>query len=405
MDKLVTELTQKDENVALKAARSIVATSNFAAFEKLCAKSEFLFDFVKNNVCNRFKKVINETNYRNVFAFFDVYDENYVDCLVEAVAKYASEELSDEMYDLLENGNNSQKKYAAKYFSFIPDTIALEQLEKYAFDEDIELAVNSAEALGRMGDSSFYEHVLTKLSTDDEFELIKVVRFLVAYGDKRAVDSLLKALENSSTAENIAGEIPYLMSMSEMLQTKELDSVLSCFDSILLGVGEVLSLSEVFSYEIYDILQSLIAQARNTPNSHVAQVLLRALDKFSTFMENDEYVFDESKDVKNEIKEIYQLLEMQTSEFWSKQRKLIGGELVSTKYRVISALEVIRALNIIEAESALLKLVEATVDEQILVSAVGIAKSLGIQAQLDKDLAISKAKGETSKALLISYLI
>ena len=104
MDKLINDLTQKDENKALKAAQAIVNEKNVNAFKKLCEKSDFLFDFVKNNVRNRLKKAINQNNYQNIKAFFEIYDENYADTLIESLSKYASEELSDELLELLQNG-------------------------------------------------------------------------------------------------------------------------------------------------------------------------------------------------------------------------------------------------------------------------------------------------------------
>ena len=155
MDKLINELTQKDENKALVAAASIINNKNIQAFQKLCEKTDFLFDFVINNVCKRFNKVINNTNYKNVISFFDTYNEAYASTLIEAICKFADEELTDEIYDFLENGSLNQKKYAAKYFQFIPDTIAIELLEKNAFSEDIELSINCSQALGIMNDEDF----------------------------------------------------------------------------------------------------------------------------------------------------------------------------------------------------------------------------------------------------------
>ena len=181
MDKLINELTQKDENKALSAAQLIVEEKNIQAFEKLCEKTEFLFDFVKDNVCKRFSNVVNQSNYKNVLAFFDVYNDVYAQTLIESVSRYADEDLTDEIYDLLENGTLNQKKYAAKYFSIIPDTIAQDLLRDYAFSEDMELAVNSAQALGAMNDVDFFNKIIEKLNTNDEFELMKIVRFLSSY--------------------------------------------------------------------------------------------------------------------------------------------------------------------------------------------------------------------------------
>lgn len=405
MDKLINELTQKDENKALSAAQLIVEEKNIQAFEKLCEKTEFLFDFVINNVCKRFNKVINNANYKNVISFFDTYNEAYASTLIEAICKFADEELTDEIYNLLENGSLSQKKYAAKYFSIIPDTIAQDLLRDYAFSEDMDLAVNSAQALGVMNDVDFFNKIIEKLNTNDEFELMKIVRFLSSYGDKKAIEPLLNILEITSTAENIAGEIPYLAPFTELLKTQDKDKVLFCFDLVINSLGEIFSLSDIFFYEIYDVLEILIKEQRNNNYSHVAQVLLRTLDKFTTFITNDEYLFDEDKNTKEEIRAIHDLLNSQSREFWNNQKSLIVQELNKSKQRVVATLETIQSLEIKEAKPAIIKLINSSEDEQLIVMSAGIIFAFGLIKELDLSKLKEKIKDETLKAILNSYAI
>lgn len=405
MDKLINELTQKDENKALSAAQLIVEEKNIQAFQKLCEKTDFLFDFVINNVCKRFNKVINNANYKNVISFFDTYNEAYASTLIEAICKFADEELTDEIYDLLENGTLNQKKYAAKYFQFIPDTIAQDLLRDYAFSEDMDLAVNSAQALGAMNDVDFFNKIIEKLNTNDEFELMKIVRFLSSYGDKKAIEPLLNILEITSTAENIAGEIPYLAPFTELLKTQDKDKVLFCFDLVINSLGEIFSLSDIFFYEIYDVLEILIKEQRNNNHSHVAQVLLRTLDKFTTFITNDEYLFDEDKNTKEEIRAIHDLLNSQSREFWNNQKSLIVQELNKSKQRVVATLETIQSLEIKEAKPAIIKLINSSEDEQLIVMSAGIIFAFGLIKELDLSKLKEKIKDETLKAILNSYAI
>lgn len=405
MNELVKNLTQKDEHKALLAAKTLIETKDVNSFKELCEKSDFLFDFIKNNVRKRIKSVINEHNYKNIPVFFGLYNEDYAEILIEAMARYADEDMSDEMFELLENGTLDQKKYAAKYFCFIPDTIAQEQLEKYAFENDIELAVNSAAALGAMNERTTFEKALQNIKSEDEFELIKAVRFLTAYGDKTAIAPLLASLKTASTAENIAGEITCLMPVSEMLETQNEDEVLTCISFILLGLGEVLPLCDIFSYEIFEVLQLIIQKAQLKQSGHVACILLQALEKFSTFESNDEYVFDESKDVKNEIKEIYNLLTSQPKAFWKQQEELISGELLNEKTRVAAALEVIRSLDIKRAQDDLIGFINSSNDEQLIILALSTAKVLGIIKKLDVEKLSQKISNQTLKAVLMSYFI
>lgn len=405
MDKLVNELTQKDENKALKAALDIIEQENITAFKKLCEKSDFLFDFVKNNVCNRLKKSINNSNYRKVLSFFDIYNEAFSTSLIEKLSNFADEDLTDEIYEFLENGSLSQKKYAAKYFQFIPDTISLDLLEKYALSDDIELAVNSAQALGSMKDNNFYNSIISKLNTVDEFELIKYVRFLSAFGNKSAVKPLLDILETTSTAENIAAEIPYLEPFTEMLNTQDSNKVLTCFDFVLSGLGEIFNLGDIFFYEIYDVLEILINEQKNKKDSHVALVLLRALDKFLTFTSNDEYSFDEAKDTKDEIQAIFQLLNSFSEDFWNEQKQLISKEFQQTKSRIVATLEVIQALKIKNTTKEIINFLNSTNDEQLIVMAVGVLSNLNEIKTLDFEKIEQKISDSTLKAILKSYKI
>lgn len=408
LNELVNNLTQKDEAKALQAAKSIIDTRNLAAFEKLCEKSEFLFDFVKNNVRKRFKKAVNVSNYKNLTAFFSVYCEEYADTFLESMADYADESMSDEMFEMLENGSISHKKYAAKYFGFIPDTIALETLEKYAFGEDMQLALNCARALGKMNDCKAFENAILKLQSDDEFERIKAVRFLCAFGDKSALKELLKTLETSSAAENIAGELPYLLSFLEMLETEDKDGALNCFDLILSGLGEIHPLGDLFFFGVFEVLQYLIELQNDNATqsqSHVAAVLLRAYEKFLSLSDCDEYLFDEPKDVKEEINYICNLLKSQSEQFWDAQKELVVKELACGKFRALAALDVIRLFSINSAKSGVLEFINLTTDEQSLLAALSTAKAINILGELQQAKLAEKISNPTLKAVFESYFV
>ncbi len=405
MENLVNDLTQKDEAKACAAAKTLINTKNCEAFKKLCDKSEFLFDFVKNNVRKRLKNAVTPQNFKNLTAFFEIYNENYADLFIESISKYADEELTDGMYELLENGSVSQKTYAAKYFSYIPDTIAAELLEKYAFSEDLQLAVNSAQALGAMKQKTAYEKAIAMLDENDDFKVMQSAKFLVSYGDKNAVPKLLKTVSKSSLGENIAGEIPYLMTVLDMFEKQDFDDVLTCLDFILLGLGEILPLSSVFDYEIFECVQYLLQKAEIAENSHTSAVLLRALEKFSILTSSDEYIFDESKDVKQEIQAIYDLLNTQGQDFWKAQEQIVPTELAQSKQRAISALELIKALEIQSAEGALLDFTNTQTDEQLLLLALSAAKVLNIISKINSAEFLAKVSDSTAKAISASYFM
>ncbi len=405
-EQLVKDLTAKDEQKALCAAQEIINKTNTEAFKLLTDKSEFLFDFVKNNVCKRLNKAINQNNYRNLFAFLKIYCPDFEDVIIGSLAKFANEEMTDEMLELLEQGSDEEKAYAAKYFSYIPDTIAIDDLIQYAFEDNEALAFNAAKALGAMNADVAYQKAIELLNSDDEFTVLKAVKFLVAYENKNAVEPILKAMEHSSMSENIAGEIPYIQSIMELLTTYDDKSlVLLCVDNILSGLGEILPLNQIFCFELFEVLSFLIEYNIKNKDSQAAAVLLKALSKFEMLNENEEYTFDEDKNTKQEINEIYNLLKNQQEYFWNAQKNLVKNELNPSlpNYRTSSALRVIAEYNLTQAADEVKSLLNSE-NEILLCEAVIALKNLSMLDGINKDEIIGKVKDENKKALIQSLI-
>ena len=404
-EQLVKELTAKDESKACAAAQSIVNNANTEAFQLLADKSEFLFDFVKNNVCKRLQKAVNKENFRNLFAFLKIYAPDFEDTIVSCISRYANEDLTDEMLELLEKGTDEEKTYAAKYFSYIPDTIAADMLTEYAFSDNEALAFNSAKALGAMKIDSAYEKALELLKSDDDFTVLKAVKFLVAFENKEAVIHILKAMENSSMSENIAGEIPYIQSLMELLrENDEKNYILLCIDNILSGLGEILPLSQIFCFEMYEVLEYLIPYNTQNKNSQTSVVLLKALSKFDMLANNDEYTFDEDKNTKQEIQDIYRLLKGQQEYFWNAQKNLVKNELdekTVPAYRISSALRVICDYHLVQLHDDIKKLFDSD-NEIIICEAAAALKSLNKLDGVDKIKLLDKIHDDNKKALIQS---
>ena len=215
---LFKNLTGKNEHLALKAANEVLnGTNNEEFIEYFASKFEFLFDFVQNNVKARFEHVINNENYLNLLKFFKYYSYNLDDFVVSILVKYANENLTDKILEIFESehSNHQEKTYCAKYFYYIPDTIAVEALNKNAFSDFEPLMLNCAQSLKEMNDYTNLELACQKLELNDDFEILKAVKYIVAFGDKKFANNLYKALEKSSLKENIAGEIPYLIDIAD----------------------------------------------------------------------------------------------------------------------------------------------------------------------------------------------
>lgn len=331
MKDLIKKLTSKNPSDYEPVAHQLINTPDINLFEELVSQDDFLFDFVKQNVANRLQNACNASNYRNLLLLLKVYSPYYEDFIVNTLAKYANEDLTDEILDILENGTEAQKTYCAKYFSHIKDPLALPLLNEHAFSENGNLSANCAATLGAFGDYESYNKAIEKLNSDDDFEQFSAISFLISYGDKKAVKEIIKAMQNSSMAENIAGEIPYLVDILTLM-AENLTEGLCVLNNIINGLGEILPLSCVFDYNLYEIFEKLITEAKE--NSQITTVLINAREKFNILTENDEYLFDEDKNTKNEVIDIKNLLNKSIL-----QTELVDNELIETSQFVYTALD------------------------------------------------------------------
>lgn len=304
VEDLIKKLTGKNKQDFEAAACHLVNTADVEMFKALVAKDDFLFDFVKQNVSDRIANAINETNYKNILSFLQIYSPSYEEVIISTLVKYADEDLTDRMLEIFEAGSNDEKTYCAKFFTYIQDPLALELLRKNSQTEDDLLNSNCAAALGAMKDEFSYQNALEKLKSEDEFEKLKAVKFLTSYGREDALSPIIETMRNSTMSENIAAEIPYLKDIFSILEN-DLENGLLVLNNIINGLGEIIPLSSVFDYEIYEIFERLMVHA---DDSKTAVVLLNAHEKFETLTENDEYLYDEDKETKKEILDIKKLL-------------------------------------------------------------------------------------------------
>lgn len=285
-------------------AKHLINDCDVELFKELVDNDDFLFDFVKNNVADRIASQINENNYRNLLEFIKYYSPSYEDVIVSAFVKYADEDLTDILLDKFEHGTVEEKIYAAKYFAKIQDPLAHDFLKINAYSENEYLAQNCAYALAQWNDREAYNLAIAKLHCGDDFDELAAVKFLVAYGDKSAVPVIIDTMKSSAMPENIAGEIPYLENLFDLIE-KSYEDALLVINYIIGGLGEILPLSCVFDFELFEVFEKLI---NNHTDSKFAVVILHAQEKFELLTENDEYLFDEDKNTKNEIQDIKKLL-------------------------------------------------------------------------------------------------
>lgn len=398
---IVKKLTGKNPKDFEFAASSIIENSDVEAFSALVEQSDFLFDFIKQNVSKRLSKACNERNFKNLLPFLKVYSHDYEDFIVSVLAKFADEDLTDTMLELLEKGTDEEKAYAAKYFSHINDTLAIDLLRTYAYSEFDPLALNCAKALSAMKDEDSYNLALEKLKIGDEFEKFSAIRFLVEYNDLKAIDAIFGAMKTSSMPENIASEISYLQSFLVFLDTDFKYDTILAVNHILNGLGEIVSLSQIFDFQLFEVLEKLIELQKDVNDSKVAVTLVNARFKFNQITENDEYIFDEDKNTKNEVYEIKNLLNSQLELFWTVQKGLCLNEIDEWSDFIFSALDLVQELEMTDALGKLKELLNSS-NQTIILKTVEVIKSLNKLEEVDKNFVLSKISDENIKNIIQS---
>lgn len=365
-------------------AQHLVNDCDTALFKELTESESFLFDFVKQNVADRISTQINENNYRNLIEFLKFYSPSYEDVIVSALVKYADEDLTDLMLEKFENGTDEEKTYCARFFGIIQDPLAYNCLLANIYSDNEFLAQNCALSLALWKDEKSYNDALEKLKSDDDFEKLSAVKFLSAYGKKDALPAIFNAMKNSAMAENIAGEIPYIENLFELLDKYYEDTLLT-INYIINGLGEILPLSIIFDFELFEVFERLIS---NCNDSKSAIVLLNANEKFEILTENDEYLFDEDKNTKNEVQDIKKLLKSTDN-----LDKFINKELREDSLFVFTALDFAKDLLQIRE---LLK----SNNQTLILKTVEVLKKLGNLDENTKTIALLKVTDTNIKSII-----
>lgn len=383
-DKL-KKLTGKNPKDFEPVAFCTINNADVELFKELVESDDFLFDFVKQNVVNRLSKVCNENNYLNLLPFLKYYSPSYEDFIISTLVKFADEDLTDNMLAIFEDGTEDEKTYCAKFFEYVQDPLAVDFLKEFAYSENSALSSNCASTLAAFKDLESKNIALEKLNSDDEFEKLDGVRFLVSYGDKSVSDNIIEEMKKSSMSENIAGELLYLVDLFELYKTNKTDA-LFVLNSVINGLGEILSLSQIFDFRLYEFFEKLI----NEPmNSEIATVLANAKDKFETLTENNEYLFDETKDVKQEVSEIKNLL----------QTINIDKNLIDKELKEYS-LFVFTAIDLTNSTDKLRELLNNTSNQTLILKTIEVLKNRNNLTLQDKDIALKIAKDENIKSII-----
>ena len=285
---LIKKLTGKTPSEYEIVAKSLVDNSDVELFSKLVKQDDFLFDFIKENVAKRIQKACNKDNYLNLLNFREYYSSSYDTMIARVLHSFGGDELLPKMKEYFSDGSDSAKAYAVKYFSFaskdlIEDILPeLRQSAKSSFEP---LMLNSIEVLSILNDEVSKQEALEMLKSEDEFKQFEAVKFLVTYQAKDALSEIVHVMKKSSLAENIAAEIPYLISAEEFFEQNFEDGCL-VLCNIINAIPEIIPPSFVSEFGLYEVIEYLVDTKLSSP----AAIALRvAKEKFEELCSNDEY--------------------------------------------------------------------------------------------------------------------
>lgn len=304
---LFKALTGKNPAEYEQAASILVGNTDVELFKKLVQQDEFLFDFIKNNVAKRIRHACNKINYKNLFEFLNYYSPSYDSVITEAIFTLGNGSHTKEMKDMFFNGSDAQKNYAVKYFSLLSKD-ELEDIIPYLREsaklEDEYLAVNSIEVLSKNNDELSKAEAVKQLDSEDEFEQYNAIKFLVSYGAKEVLPKILNVMKKSSLSENIASEVLYLKDIGALIEENFEDAVL-VLCNIINAIPEIISPSVAAEQNFIEIFEYLYYEKLTSSS---ALLLRMAKEKFTSFEENEEYLFDCDKNTKDEIANINKFL-------------------------------------------------------------------------------------------------
>ena len=339
---MIKKLTGKNSGEYTEAAKLLVNNSDTELFAELVKQDEILFDFVKSNVSKRIKNACNESNYRNLLNFWDYYSPSYDLMMGEVLYSYGGEGLLPEMKERFLNGSDSQKAYAAKYFSFLPNDCLrdlLPDLRSAAFSKFEGLSTNSVEILSKLRDKVSKNNALERLKSTDEFVQYEAVKFLTIYGAKDTLPQIIGTMKSSSLSENIAAEIPYLVPAEELIKS---DDGILVLCNIINAIPEIIPLSAVIDYNLFEIFENLY-ETDLTGSS--ALLLKLAKDKFAELCANEEYLFDCNKNTKTEVFAVNNFLS-QINDY--KLKSLFYEELYDESDFVLFAVDYAEEIEVLE---------------------------------------------------------
>ena len=394
----IKQIVSKDLELSRKIIKEIIENKDINAFQELCEKSDFIFPFLKERIVKDFISFINKDNFEITFLFAKVYNQDFEEIVLSPWRRFANEDLTDEILDLFEKGTNSEKTFAAKYFSFVKDPLALEFLYKESFLDDIILRSACANTLKAFQDVKILDEMKDIISSkDDEFEKLKAYQFLISYGDKSSLEIVLKHCFSSPFEASIVSFLNDNFDFNFLRNNFQDETIFKIFNVLIENYPEEIPLDTI---QYYDILSYLKFLEKNK-NIYSANLLILARDKFCQ-LENDEiYTFDLDKNLKNYLSEISKYLKNLKLENLDEIEELNTFSFDQKRY--LTALFAIKILAKKEYSSFLLDLInQKKLNFVLMAKTIEVLKEFNSLSLVDKNV-FDEIDDLNKKALILSY--
>lgn len=298
-------ITSKDILLSQNTIKDLIKTADTKLFQELCDKSDFIFPFLKERIIKDFVKFISKEDLKTIFEFAKIYNEDFSSLIVSSLTKFASEDLTDDILELFETGSEEQKAYCALYFSKIKDTLALDFLNKNALSDFEPLKVNCAKTLAEFKDTTLLEDLMEKvLLSEDDFEKLSAFEFICAYKSVNSLNFVIKNCFSCGFYENIILNLLNTYDFDFLKNNIKENEIFKIFQVLLESYPEENSLNTISFYQVFDYLNYL---AKSNSN-YAKNILLKAKNDFSCYLNNDIYNYDLDKNEKTELSKIVQFL-------------------------------------------------------------------------------------------------
>jgi len=390
-ENFIKDITSKDIKLSHSIIKNMIKTSDIKAFNLLCEKCDFIFPFLKERINADFVKLIKENDLNAVFKFSEIYCADFEDMIVNSWVKFASQDLTDEILELFENGTVEQKAYCAKYFVKIQDPLALEHLKNNVFSDFEPLKTNCALALSAFQDVEILDKMKEiVLKSNDDFEKLNAFNFISTYSGEKQIKFVIEQAFLSPFAINIISNVLDFNELNYLKNILDNKTMTKIFQLIIEEYPEDLSLDSAYYWNLAEFIKLIY----RFDSSYSKNVLILAREKFKEFSENDIYTFDFDKNIKNEIKNISNLLKSLDLEF--------SVENFEDEFVLSAILEVIKELKLDEKAEFLANLFSRTNEEKKAQIAL-ILKEFKKIDLIDIEI-IKQIQNENIKALIESYL-